>query len=59
MSDLSIDDEMEAIELDTTFMRNSIFPGTVKIVVEATTFWLVQHQMFVPALKLITEIKDA
>ena len=41
-SELSLDDEAEAIELDPTFTRQaSVFPGTVKIVVEATTFWSV------------------
>ncbi|KAG7446369.1 uncharacterized protein BT62DRAFT_931816 [Guyanagaster necrorhizus] len=33
------DDDDEAIELDETFTKNSKFPGTVKIVVESTTFW--------------------
>ncbi|KAJ3571760.1 hypothetical protein NP233_g3537 [Leucocoprinus birnbaumii] len=39
VSELSIEDPNEAIELDETFTRNSRFPGTVKIVVESTTFW--------------------
>lgn len=41
VSELSIEDPDEAIELDETFTRNSRFPGTVKIVVETTTFWFV------------------
>ncbi|KAF8210148.1 hypothetical protein K438DRAFT_1809078 [Mycena galopus ATCC 62051] len=39
VSELSIEDDDEAIELDETFVKNSVFPGTVKIVVESTTFW--------------------
>ncbi|KAK7057276.1 hypothetical protein R3P38DRAFT_2840352 [Favolaschia claudopus] len=39
VSELSIEDDDEAIELDETFMKNSPFPGNVKIVVESTTFW--------------------
>jgi hypothetical protein len=41
VSELSIEDPEEAIELDETFTRTSRFPGTVKIVVENTTFWFV------------------
>ena len=34
-------DEMEdiAIEVDETFTKRSRWPGSVKIVVESTTFW--------------------
>ncbi|KXN90649.1 hypothetical protein AN958_03889 [Leucoagaricus sp. SymC.cos] len=39
VSELSIEDPDEAIELDETFTRNTRFPGTVKIIVESTTFW--------------------
>ncbi|SJK97417.1 uncharacterized protein ARMOST_00669 [Armillaria ostoyae] len=39
VSELEVDDDDEAIELDETFTKNSKFPGTVKIVVESTTFW--------------------
>ncbi|KAF9452344.1 hypothetical protein P691DRAFT_829342 [Macrolepiota fuliginosa MF-IS2] len=39
VSEISIDDPDQAIELDETFTKNSRFPGTVKIVVESTTFW--------------------
>ncbi|KAF7376074.1 hypothetical protein MSAN_00022200 [Mycena sanguinolenta] len=39
VSELSIESDDEAIELDETFVKNSAFPGTVKIVVESTTFW--------------------
>ncbi|OBZ70914.1 hypothetical protein A0H81_09101 [Grifola frondosa] len=40
VSALSIDGDFEdPIELDETFTRNSSFAGTVKIVVESTTFW--------------------
>jgi hypothetical protein len=41
VSELSIDDDDEAIEIDNAFTKHSRFPGTVKIVVESTTFWLV------------------
>ena len=41
ISELSIDDHEEAIEIDETFTKQSRFPGTVKIVVGSTTFWLV------------------
>ncbi|KAG6816967.1 hypothetical protein H0H87_001281 [Tephrocybe sp. NHM501043] len=34
------DDGEEAIEIDEAFTKNSRFPGTVKIIVESTTFWL-------------------
>jgi hypothetical protein len=44
VSELSIEDDDEAIELDETFVKNSAFPGTVKIVVESTTFWSVQFR---------------
>ncbi|KAF8622364.1 hypothetical protein AX15_007094 [Amanita polypyramis BW_CC] len=35
----SDDDDEEAIEVDETFTRHSQFPGSIKIVVESTTFW--------------------
>lgn len=41
VSEMSIEDPDETIELDETFTKNSRFPGTVKIVVENTTFWFV------------------
>ena len=41
ISELSIDDHDEAIEIEETFTRHGRFPGTVKIVVGSTTFWLV------------------
>ena len=31
----------DEVELDPTFTRQGRFPGTVKIVVESTTFWFV------------------
>ncbi|KAJ7703284.1 hypothetical protein B0H17DRAFT_1157353 [Mycena rosella] len=46
VSELSIDDDDEAIELDETFSPNSPFPGTVKIVVESTTFWAHKEVLF-------------
>ncbi|KZT10746.1 uncharacterized protein LAESUDRAFT_672210 [Laetiporus sulphureus 93-53] len=40
VSALSIDGDFEEpIEIDETFTEHSRFPGTVKIIVEATTFW--------------------
>lgn len=40
VSALSIDGDYEdPIEIDDTFTEGSRFPGTVKIIVEATTFW--------------------
>ncbi|KAJ6586841.1 hypothetical protein DFH09DRAFT_909712 [Mycena vulgaris] len=46
VSELSIEDDDEAIELDETFVKNSPFPGTVKIVVESTTFWAHKEVLF-------------
>ncbi|KAJ6593820.1 hypothetical protein B0H19DRAFT_1205248 [Mycena capillaripes] len=47
VSELSIeDDDDEAIELHETFTKNSAFPGTVKIVVESTTFWAHKEVLF-------------
>ncbi|EAU91293.2 hypothetical protein CC1G_11551 [Coprinopsis cinerea okayama7 len=50
VSDLSNEDgennNEEAIQLDETFTRNSKFPGTVKIIVEATTFWAHKEVLF-------------
>lgn len=39
VSDLSTDDDEEAIDIDEAFTKRSRFPGTVKIIVESTTFW--------------------
>ncbi|KAI0949195.1 hypothetical protein AcW1_008879 [Taiwanofungus camphoratus] len=40
VSALSIDGDYEdPIEIDETFTKTSRFPGTVKIIVETTTFW--------------------
>src|ERR1700722_10128866 len=45
-SELSIDDEDdEAIEIEETFTKHSRFPGTVKIIVESTTFWFVHPRV--------------
>ncbi|KII92258.1 hypothetical protein PLICRDRAFT_104349 [Plicaturopsis crispa FD-325 SS-3] len=47
VSDLSIDDDdEEAIELDEAFTKHCRFPGTVKIVVESTTFWAHKEVLF-------------
>ena len=36
---VTTEDPSEEIEVDETFTRKARFPGTVKIIVEATTFW--------------------
>ena len=41
VSELSIDDDEKTIEIDDAFTKHSRFPGTVKIIVESTTFWCV------------------
>lgn len=41
VSDLSADDDDEAIEIDEAFTKHSRYPGSVKIIVESTTFWYV------------------
>ena len=41
MSEVSISDSREPIDIDEAFTKSSKFPGTVKIVVESTTFWCV------------------
>ncbi|KAF8647041.1 hypothetical protein AX16_006878 [Volvariella volvacea WC 439] len=46
VSELDIGETEEAIELDETFTKNSRFPGTVKIVVESTTFWAHKEVLF-------------
>ncbi|KAG6335960.1 hypothetical protein ID866_3136 [Astraeus odoratus] len=39
VTDLNLNDSDKAIEIDETFTSSGTFPGTVKIVVESTTFW--------------------
>ncbi|TFK44646.1 hypothetical protein BDQ12DRAFT_673323 [Crucibulum laeve] len=46
VSEQSIEDDEESIELDETFTKHSRFPGTVKIVVGSTTFWAHQEVLF-------------
>lgn len=41
VSELSISDSQQSIDVDEAFTKCSKFPGTVKIVVESTTFWCV------------------
>src|SRR5258707_3797959 len=41
VSEVSISDSHEPIDIDEAFTKTSKFPGTVKIVVESTTFWCV------------------
>jgi hypothetical protein len=38
-SELSTEEDDEAIDINETFTKNCRLPGTVKIVVETTTFW--------------------
>jgi hypothetical protein len=44
-SELSTDEEEEAIHLEETFTRTCKFPGTVKIIVGHTNFWLVNDML--------------
>lgn len=46
VSELSIESDDEAIEIDDTFAKHNRFPGTVKIVVESTTFWAHKEVLF-------------
>lgn len=46
VSELSTDSDDEAIEIDDTFAKHNRFPGTVKIVVESTTFWAHKEVLF-------------
>ncbi|KAG6917423.1 hypothetical protein DXG01_002508 [Tephrocybe rancida] len=47
VSELSMsDDGDEAIEIDEAFTKHSRFPGSVKIVVESTTFWAHKEVLF-------------
>jgi hypothetical protein len=46
VSELSINDSQEPIDVDEAFTKYSKFPGTVKIVVESTTFWCVSLPFF-------------
>jgi len=41
VSEVSVNDSQEPIDVDEAFTKCSKFPGTVKIVVESTTFWCV------------------
>ncbi|KAF8161044.1 hypothetical protein B0H34DRAFT_699177 [Crassisporium funariophilum] len=45
-SELSTEDDDETIEIHETFTKNCRFPGTVKIVVESTTFWAHKEILF-------------
>lgn len=54
VSDVSISDSQEPIDVDEPFTKSSKFPGTVKIVVESTTFWCVWSLL----IQLVTSITD-
>ncbi|KDR75946.1 hypothetical protein GALMADRAFT_226609 [Galerina marginata CBS 339.88] len=45
-SELSTEEDEEAIEIHDTFTKNCRFPGTVKIVVESTIFWAHKEILF-------------
>ncbi|KJA19970.1 hypothetical protein HYPSUDRAFT_143120 [Hypholoma sublateritium FD-334 SS-4] len=45
-SELSGTEEEEAIDIEETFTKNCKLPGTVKIVVESTTFWAHKEILF-------------
>lgn len=47
VTELNLYESDQAIEIDDTFTRrNGRFPGTVKIVVESTTFWWVPPRCY-------------
>ncbi|KAH7888928.1 hypothetical protein F5I97DRAFT_1925476 [Phlebopus sp. FC_14] len=46
VTELNLYDPDQAIEIDETFTRTGRFPGTVKIVVENTTFWAHKEVLF-------------
>ena len=53
--------EASPIDIDSTFTREGRWPGTVKIVVEATTFWYVLTTVpsrMVTALLLLSHVPD-
>ncbi|KAJ2922317.1 hypothetical protein H1R20_g14767, partial [Candolleomyces eurysporus] len=41
-----MEDDEEPVELDETFTKESSFPGTVKIIVQSTTFWAHKEVLF-------------
>ncbi|KIM40046.1 hypothetical protein M413DRAFT_446194, partial [Hebeloma cylindrosporum] len=45
-SELSTEEDDEAIDINETFTKNCRLPGTVKIVVETTTFWAHKEILF-------------
>lgn len=45
-SEFSMEDEEEPIELDCTFTKDCSFPGSVKIIVQSTTFWAHKEVLF-------------
>jgi hypothetical protein len=54
VSEMSADETDEAIEIDETFTKNSRFPGTVKIIVESTTFWFALLLVHFGGMALLT-----
>lgn len=45
VSELSPDDGESAIDIDEAFTKHASLPGTVKIIVESTTFWYVNTKL--------------
>lgn len=43
---LSDDEEAQSIDIDPTFTKHCAYPGTVKIIVESTTFWAHKQVLF-------------
>jgi hypothetical protein len=46
-SEFSMEDDEEPIELDRTFTKDAPFPGSVKIIVQNTTFWFVHLSSYI------------
>jgi hypothetical protein len=55
VSELSTNDSHEPIDVDEAFTKRSKFPGSVKIIVESTTFWCVP----LASVQLVISIADA
>lgn len=59
-SDSFDEQQTEPIDIDTTFSKDAAWPGTVKINVEATTFWCVKlYEVLIGQAHAILERKGA
>jgi hypothetical protein len=56
VSEVSVSDSQEPIDVDEAFTKHSKFPGTVKIVVESTTFWCVRCLRRGPPIRSIADL---